>query len=673
MDARMGRWKGRLEQAGDDPEALRTLLHELVRARVRSLTDMVAQRQATWAVVQVLHRLGDADKAQHAAREWLQLADSPPVASDDEVKTVRAWLRSEGVQAPKKRLPRVSGRRERRERPRRSGRAEAKAPRQAPLDAAREAGVDARWGDAFKAVRKQRGPEAQAVRVWLHVAKALSLEGEAREAQLRDTESWLRKQANVPAAAAPEAAPTSDDPVEVLLGRPLPRKRSAAVRVVERFVAETPDRADAMASTVVRTHVAGDDRGAPWWLTAITLALAVSGGAQTREALAALEGRAAAPYVDPSFEVAITAAKAVIEGGYRLTSVRQGAMREEPEDRQVWTVRFAGADGAERQLALAPKTDEPSPEGLPAMLASRLLHLCPSTVLFADGSGDRALVDACAEVGIAAITGGSPAVAVAAVAAQQPATPPDKPEAPKAAAPKAPPAPKGPSPVDLLRTALEQGADEEQVAELMKEVRRRRTVQRVIEDVWPGLDDEPVARCARAATVAWPGDRPLPEFTTLLVRAAARGGAASRALLTSDPLAERLGGVGIDRLIDVLVPVVASGWQIDRVLRGSTRRERDSNPLVEVASDALMALWRGVVVNGDLRCELWAVTALTAEARAAVPHLLLEDRQRVVVLPLDPELLDWYGSVAGPEPVGWTGDEAGEAVVAALGALTPSA
>ncbi|MFT5460331.1 MAG: hypothetical protein ACI9K2_006850, partial [Myxococcota bacterium] len=106
MQALTSRWNDRIAAAGDDPAALRELLLDLVRARVRSLTDMVAQRQATWAVVKVQHALGAADKAQHTAREWLQLADSPPVASDGEMRAVRAWLASAGVDAPaQRRLP----------------------------------------------------------------------------------------------------------------------------------------------------------------------------------------------------------------------------------------------------------------------------------------------------------------------------------------------------------------------------------------------------------------------------------------------------------------------------------------------------------------------------------------------------------------------------------------
>ncbi|MCA9567921.1 MAG: hypothetical protein KC656_08765, partial [Myxococcales bacterium] len=62
------------------------------------------------------------------------------------------------------------------------------------------------------------------------------------------------------------------------------------------------------------------------------------------------------------------------------------------------------------------------------------------------------------------------------------------------------------------------------------------------------------------------------------------------------------------------------------------------------------------------------VAELPVEGRAAVPQLLLEEKDRVVVLPVDPELMSWYASLDGPEAIGWMGDE-GDAVGAALGAL----
>jgi hypothetical protein len=505
--------------------------------------------------------------------------------------------------------------------------------------------------------------------VWLHIAKALSLEGEAREAQLRDTETWLRRRAGLPTPETTPSEPSAvlNDPVSVILGRELPKKRNAAVRAVEAHAARHSDTADALAAAVLRMHVEseGPKRTAPWWITVTTLALASTEGTATRAAIADLgEAFAVTAYGEPIFTEVVAAARAALESGHRITSVRRGASRDEPADRRLWTLRFKAADGAERQLALAPASETAWPEGLVDGLASRLVSLCPMTVLSTSGSGNHDLADACGRIGITAVSG-APAAAVAALAAMAP-------RAPAAPAPEpAKAAPEGPSPVDRLKELLAAGGtDIEAMAAAMASIRRRRTVQRVIEETTPDLDDALVAASAVAAAAAWPGDRPLPEFTTMLVRAAARGGAACRALLLEGEHANRLGGTGVSMVLDIVTPAINAGWTVDRLLRGATRRERD-NPLVAAAEGPLHDLWRAVVFKDDKRGELWALVDLPAEARAAVPQLLLDPRERAVVLPLEPSLLDWYATLEGPEAIGWSGEEAGEAIVAALEAWAP--
>ncbi len=677
MNALTSRWNDRIDSAGEDRAALSGLVRELVRARVAALSDMVAQRQATWAMVRVQHQLGETDKALHTAREWLQLADSPPVASDDEVAAVRAWIGAAGGSVPKQqRLPRADSRGRGRDKSSR-GREASRPQRQAslaPLDAARQAGLAGKWGEAFKALRRARGPEAHNVRAWLHIAKALSLEGEARETQLRETEVWLRKRANIaPAEAkAPSSPPPADDPVAQILGRAVPKKRNAAVRAVESHIASQPDSADTLAATVLRQHVAteGPERAAPWWITAVTVALATSDGTATRAAIEEL-GQAASvqAYAEPLFESVVTAARAAAQAGNRITSVRRGASRDEPADRRLWTLRFKGADRNERQLALAPESESPWPEGLVDGLAARLLHLCPLTVLSASGAGNHQLVDACGRAGVIAVAG-APAAAIAALSALAAPEPSSAPAAGSASKKQDKPEPKParPRPLDVLRQLLSDGAAQPELAEAMVAVRRRRTVQRAIEEA--GLDDDAIANAAVAATLAWPGERPLPEITTLLVRQASSGGAAARALLTEGEHAARLGGPGIELLLDLVSPAVAAGWSVDRILRASTRRERENNPLVEAAGEGLRDLWRAVLQKGDSRGELWALTNLPPEGRAAIPQLLLDPRQRVVVVPLEPELLEWYGSTGGPEAIGWSGPEASDAVLSALDAWT---
>jgi hypothetical protein len=162
----------------------------------------------------------------------------------------------------------------------------------------------------------------------------------------------------------------------------------------------------------------------------------------------------------------------------------------------------------------------------------------------------------------------------------------------------------------------------------------------------------------------------LNDGVTLAVRVAAAGGAATRAALTGE-LMERYGGAALGPVLDLAAALVAEDWQIFRVLRGPTRRERREHPVLETLADTMQGLWRLLVRRGDVRGEVWFVHALPPEGRAGVPQLLLEERQRAVVLPVDPELLAWYRETGGPEAIGWTGDEA-DALRGTLAGWSPS-
>jgi hypothetical protein len=62
------------------------------------------------------------------------------------------------------------------------------------------------------------------------------------------------------------------------------------------------------------------------------------------------------------------------------------------------------------------------------------------------------------------------------------------------------------------------------------------------------------------------------------------------------------------------------------------------------------------------------LAALEPAGQAGVPQLMADPHPRVVVLPIDLELLGWYSRIGGPPAIGWTGGEA-DAVRAALDAL----
>jgi hypothetical protein len=109
---------------------------------------------------------------------------------------------------------------------------------------------------------------------------------------------------------------------------------------------------------------------------------------------------------------------------------------------------------------------------------------------------------------------------------------------------------------------------------------------------------------------------------------------------------------------DIAKVLVDDGWSFFRVLRGTTRREKEKQPVLETLGDALDGLWRLLVRKGEVRGEVWYLGSLSPEGRAGVPQLLLDEHQRAVVIPVEPDLLSWYGELGGPEAIGWTGDEA---------------
>lgn len=182
------------------------------------------------------------------------------------------------------------------------------------------------------------------------------------------------------------------------------------------------------------------------------------------------------------------------------------------------------------------------------------------------------------------------------------------------------------------------------------------------------LAEERMVCLLRAVDAASEGDRTIPGGTSLLVRMAAAGSEAARGLLLEAPTSARYGGEGTAEVVDLASAAHADGWVVDRILRGPTRKEADRHEVLKAVGEAMDGLWRLILRRGEAKAELWWVAALPAEGRAGVPVLLLEDHARVISLPIDAELLEWYGSLEGPPAIGWTGDE-GDAVREALAAL----
>lgn len=185
------------------------------------------------------------------------------------------------------------------------------------------------------------------------------------------------------------------------------------------------------------------------------------------------------------------------------------------------------------------------------------------------------------------------------------------------------------------------------------------------------LDEARIEVLLRAVDAAKDDDRTIPGGTSLLIRLAAGGSEMAKTLLSTEPTSARYGGVGSEAVVALAEAAHADGWVVDRVLRGPTRKESDRHSVLRTVGSAMDGLWRVLLKKGESRAELWYIAELPAEGRAGVPMLLLEDHARVVALPIEPDLLGWYGELQAPEAIGWTGDEA-DAVRTALSALGPA-
>lgn len=631
-------WADRITAATTD-EARRALVTEARVLRARSLSDVVALRRATFTLSQLHSLLGERSEAAHEARQLLSLCQTPPAASREEIEATRGWLRSLGEHAPKVVAPpreRSWGETRRDARPARTApppRTPApREPREAPAadpGRVRALAAEGRWEEALAAA-DGKGPAAELVRAALRLHLALAgAEPLAAAAALRD---------ELVARLGLAARPTPADPLSDLLGRPAPTRRAERIEAIEAFAASHPERIDALAAAALRAHLAhaGPATAAPWLAGIVVRALA-AGGADAEAALSELRaaGSVAAACYDewPCSRLQRLIARAAVDGP-AVTGVRRGVLaRHEPEDRKIWTLR-----AGDRMLAVAPHAAAPYPDELARELADRLAALCPATLVLATGSGNDGLRAAARARGLhVRDRDGDDAEILAELAALQPAPAPAAPEAP--AAPAAP----------LERLAdlvVADPLDRPRIQAAIATLRRADRALRIVQNL--AMTDEAVATVLEVVAATIGNDRPIPEGTTLAVRTGL--GPRTREALR-DP---RYGGPGIDGLADVARHLADAGWEIHRVLRGPTRREIERHPALESLSAGLGGLWRLLVRHGDRKGEVWFVAELLPEGRAAVPLLLLEDFQRVVLSDGPPAAELGAGAIAwtgAPEPL----------------------
>lgn len=672
-------WSDRIS-AAESEEARRELLSEAARWRAKHLGDVAAMRRATFAIAQLHALVGDRDRAVGEAKQLLSLCQTTPPASDDEFEAARGYLVSLGESAPRissttygaapragarsDRPPRADGRtpdrvttRDGRTRP---ARPELPEPRGPALADARRAAGRGEWDSAMRLLDGAKGAPAVVLRTYVQLSMALE-SNEPRE-RVEAVRAELGRSAGV-SSNRTERAGDGTDPLSVLFGSPVPAKRALRIRLIEQFADDHPERIDELASAALLQHVGayGPGAPAPWLVGVVGRSMAKGDAPLTKAAIAELQGQRAVAvqaYDEWPFERLLRLLKRAEALGHVVGAMRRGILaRGEPDDRKLWTLRLVG-EGVERMVAVAPHASAPYEDGAAKAeeLAARLQALCSRTLLVATGSGNAGLRSAAATAGLAVREHDADDDAlIAALSAVGPSVPSEGRPGSNAG---------GPPPPERLTELLQaEVPDIEALAEVVRTFRRPDRALRVIQRM--ELDDAHTAAILKAVDLATEPGRAIPEATTLAIRSAARGAETRALLVDGGSVAERFAGPHASTVIDLARILLDGGWDVHRVLRGPTRRECTAHPALETLSGAMSGMWRLLVRHGERKGEVWYLADLPPEGRAGVPLLLLEDWQRVVVVPQDHELLAWWHTLGTAEPVTFTGSE-GPAVLAAV-------
>lgn len=637
-------WSERVAAASDDASR-QQLLAEIGAWRAAHLTDIPGLRGAAWAMAELFHGLGRADDATREANALRSLCQIEPRVGGDDQKLARGLLR------------RVKGEAPAADRPRERKRERAPAEPADVYELIRRGS----WRRAMGALSGDERPEAAQLRVLVQLRRALARRSaESTVDAVRQLADRLQRDLLPEPPAAPAPAPERQDlatgPLAELLGRPVPYGLQARIRALENHATEHPADLDRLASLALEHHVdvAGLRKPAPWLAGIVGRALASGDAPATRATLGRLRERrsfAVSAYDEWPFGRLVQLVSVAEPLGWDVTALRRGVHRGEPSSHRAWTVRLV-RDFTERLLAVAPA-------GYPADAATSLVtHVARLSDRTALLTPDASLREVAARRGLAAwddLPDGEVLELLAAVEAGA-APAPESALAPE----PAPKEPRGPSPASLLREALAAGATVDEVAAVLGQFRRLHrsfsAVRRFLAEQPDASLDAATHTLLTALDTLAPPEVHLPEGTTLAVRAAAAlpTGRTHELLVGGGT---RFGGAGSSLVVELAHGALGAGWKIARVHRGPTGRERKANPILSTLGDAASDLWRLVVRRGEVEGEVWVVGALAPEGRAAIPQLLLADVPRLVVLPLDPDILGWYRDLGGPDPVGWTGDE----------------
>lgn len=668
MSRAFTQWRDRV-QAASVEHAQRALLGEIGMWRAQRLTDVSAQREATWALAELYRRLGEGERANHEAQQLLALCRTPPAAS------------REALMAAEKLANRLSGK-----------------DRAAAADAWSDAFALARKGAWDKARRAAHGKGARAgmFRVWTQLEEALATEGDGREAALRALADELAervgprgaKAAPAPAPkvreAATRAAPQGDDgtPLGKIFGRPVPRRREGLLRAMDAAWHASPGVLDALAAAALRTHVAiaGPRAVAPWLIRYVTHALAEGEAADTRAAITELgDAYAVTAYAEPTFGSVVMLTRAFTAAGWHVGDVRRGILsRGLGSDQVVWTLRI-DKDGDDLLVAVATPTEAAWPEDAVARICERLGELSSRTLLVAAGDAHANLRAAAGAHTV--VASDVPDEVVAALATVPAPVPEDKPARPARApraeatgnkeAAAASQAPAGPDPVDSIRALFgaEVPTPAEAYAEALSTLRRSFQAFVAIREHVAAAGDDLDARLAPLLTAvhaATPETVHLAEGTSVALRTvvAFPEGLVERILTAGDALSERFGGVRILGLVPAMRAVAVDGWQVDRVLTGITRREGREIAGLAPLADRVDGLWRVTLDKAGTKVDVWWLDGPTPEALAAVAMLAGGAAPKVALVA--PGQAITLPELAGTSVITWS-EEAAEALRGAVG------
>jgi len=686
------RFDDRLTQA-NDPDAQRALLGELAAWRAQHLTDVPALREAAFAVSKLYASLNDNAGAQREAHALVSLCQTSPAASAEQLRDARSWLGALGGHAVTAGGQSVAGRSSRpaRAEPVRAGDAKRGArerDRGLSLAQVAELVASGRTKKALEALDGRESDRSHLLATWARLRLALRARPDDQPRLLESLDADLAAllsprvgstaaASDAPRGASEPRAAKTDSELEALLGAAISPKRAGMLRQFDTFLAEKPEQTDALAAAALAHHFAhsGKDRPAPWLITYVTRALLQPASPLTRDQLNQLDRRSAiavSAYHEPTFQQLLAILQTIVAQGFEITSVRRGILARggEAADRRIWTARVS--DGfSERMLSLSPPASEDLPADQAEALGARLAELSRAALLVAEGAGNASLCAAAQRHGVAIVGHVDPQAVLAALtgveAAPLAAEPVRAPRAePKAeAAPREPAAPRGPSLQELL-TAQDMPSHDA----LVQAIGALRRVHYAFSDGERALTGHPqmqerLAVLLSAAHVAAPPEVRLSRGVTLAVSAAAQQpeGPVAACLMAGETAA-RYGGPGISEVIALAAAATTAGWTVDRALRGPTGRELRDDPVLQALDESPDGLWRLLLLRGEEHAELWFLGADTPETRAAVPRLLERDGRRVVVLPVEPALLDWYRQTGGPDPIGWMGSETAEVVEA---------